>query len=161
VEHRDAVAGDPELVIADEPTTALDVTVQAQVLRLLQRLRDEIGCSIVLITHDLGVAAQISDRIAVLYAGRIAEIGPAAEVLDSPAHPYTKGLLGSRLTLDTARDRKLAALPGAVPSPASPLPGCAFEPRCAAAVGDCATSLPEPVVVAPQRVSACIRPIPD
>ncbi len=130
-----AVAGDPELVIADEPTTALDVTVQAQVLRLLQRLRDEIGCSIVLITHDLGVAAQISDRIAVLYAGRIAEIGPAADVLASPAHPYTRGLLGSRLTLDTARDRKLAALPGAVPSPASPLPGCAFEPRCAAAAG--------------------------
>lgn len=156
-----AVAGDPELVIADEPTTALDVTVQAQVLRLLQRLRDEIGCSIVLITHDLGVAAQISDRIAVLYAGRIAEIGPAAEVLARPAHPYTKGLLGSRLTLDTARDRKLAALPGAVPSPASPLPGCAFEPRCTAATGECSTSLPEPVVVAPQRVSACIRPIAD
>ncbi|MFN6550324.1 dipeptide ABC transporter ATP-binding protein [Mycolicibacterium septicum] len=156
-----AVAGDPELVIADEPTTALDVTVQAQVLRLLQRLRDEIGCSIVLITHDLGVAAQISDRIAVLYAGRIAEIGPADEVLARPAHPYTKGLLGSRLTLDTARDRKLAALPGAVPSPASPLPGCAFEPRCTAATGECATSLPEPVVVAPQRVSSCIRPIAD
>ncbi|QRY54902.1 dipeptide ABC transporter ATP-binding protein [Mycolicibacterium septicum] len=156
-----AVAGDPELVIADEPTTALDVTVQAQVLRLLQRLRDEIGCSIVLITHDLGVAAQISDRIAVLYAGRIAEIGPAAEVLARPAHPYTKGLLGSRLTLDTARDRKLAALPGAVPSPASPLPGCAFEPRCTVSTGECSTSLPEPVVVAPQRVSACIRPIAD
>lgn len=156
-----AVAGDPELVIADEPTTALDVTVQAQVLRLLQRLRDEIGCSIVLITHDLGVAAQISDRIAVLYAGRIAEIGPAADVLARPAHPYTKGLLGSRLTLDTARDRKLAALPGAVPSPASPLPGCAFGPRCTAATGECSTSLPEPVVVAPQRVSACIRPMAD
>ncbi|MEV0674831.1 ABC transporter ATP-binding protein [Mycobacterium sp. NPDC050441] len=156
-----AVAGNPELVIADEPTTALDVTVQAQVLRLLQRLRDEIGCSIVLITHDLGVAAQISDRIAVLYAGRIAEIGPAAEVLANPAHPYTHGLLGSRLTLDTARDRKLAALPGAVPSPASPLPGCAFEPRCAAATGDCSASLPEPVAVAPQRVSACVRPAPE
>ncbi|MFV8176197.1 dipeptide ABC transporter ATP-binding protein [Mycolicibacterium peregrinum] len=156
-----AVAGDPELVIADEPTTALDVTVQAQVLRLLQRLRDEIGCSIVLITHDLGVAAQISDRIAVLYAGRIAEIGPAAEVLASPAHPYTKGLLASRLTLDTARDRKLAALPGAVPSPASPLPGCAFQPRCAVASGDCSTSLPEPIVVAAERVSACIRPMAD
>ncbi|OLP04075.1 peptide ABC transporter ATP-binding protein [Mycolicibacterium porcinum] len=156
-----AVAGDPELVIADEPTTALDVTVQAQVLRLLQRLRDEIGCSIVLITHDLGVAAQISDRIAVLYAGRIAEIGPAAEVLANPAHPYTKGLLGSRLTLDTPRDRKLAALQGAVPSPASPLPGCAFEPRCAVASGDCSTSLPEPIAVAPQRVSACIRPMAD
>ncbi|WP_082022737.1 dipeptide ABC transporter ATP-binding protein [Mycolicibacterium setense] len=156
-----AVAGNPELVIADEPTTALDVTVQAQVLRLLQRLRDEIGCSIVLITHDLGVAAQISDRIAVLYAGRIAEIGPAAEVLARPAHPYTHGLLGSRLTLDTPRDRMLAALPGAVPSPAAPLAGCAFTPRCTAAIGDCATSAPEPVVVAPQRVSACIRPMAD
>lgn len=153
-----AVAGDPELVIADEPTTALDVTVQAQVLRLLQRLRDEIGCSIVLITHDLGVAAQISDRIAVLYAGRIAEIGPAAEVLAAPAHPYTKGLLASRLTLDTPRGQKLAALPGAVPSPAAPLPGCAFAPRCTAAIRDCSTSVPEPVVVAPQWISACIRP---
>ncbi|WP_454793434.1 dipeptide ABC transporter ATP-binding protein [Mycolicibacterium lutetiense] len=156
-----AVAGNPELVIADEPTTALDVTVQAQVLRLLQRLRDEIGCSIVLITHDLGVAAQISDRIAVLYAGRIAEIGPAAEVLARPAHPYTTGLLGSRLTLKTPRDRKLAALPGAVPSPVSPLPGCAFEPRCAAAADECVTRPPEAVAVAPQRVSACIRSIQD
>ena len=90
-----AIAGDPELIIADEPTTALDVTVQAQVLRLLQRLRDEIGCSIVLITHDLGVAAQISDRIAVLYAGRIAEIGPTADVLAdtrSPVHPRAAAL---------------------------------------------------------------------
>ena len=131
-----AIAGDPALIIADEPTTALDVTVQAQVLRLLQRLRDEIGCSIVLITHDLGVAAQIADRIAVLYAGRIAEIGPTAEVLGTPAHPYTHGLLRSRLTLDTARDRKLAALAGSVPSPVSPLPGCAFAPRCALATDD-------------------------
>jgi peptide/nickel transport system ATP-binding protein len=156
-----AVAGSPELVIADEPTTALDVTVQAQVLRLLQRLRDEIGCSIVLITHDLGVAAQISDRIAVLYAGRIAEIGPAADVLARPAHPYTHGLLRSRLTLETARDRRLAALAGAVPSPISPLPGCAFAPRCALVTADCTTSSPEPLVVAPQRVSACIRSLHD
>src|SRR4051794_17636632 len=92
-----AIAGDPDLIVADEPTTALDVTVQAQVLRLLQSLRDEIGCSIVFITHDLGVAAQISDRIAVLYAGRVAEIGPTTDVLDRPAHPYTHGLLRSRL----------------------------------------------------------------
>ena len=125
-----AIAGDPDLIIADEPTTALDVTVQAQVLRLLRGLRDEIGCSIVFITHDLGVAAQISDRIAVLYAGRIAEVGPTAAVLGAPAHPYTHGLLRSRLTLHTARDRKLAALAGSVPSAVSPLPGCAFEPRC-------------------------------
>jgi peptide/nickel transport system ATP-binding protein len=154
-----AIAGDPELIIADEPTTALDVTVQAQVLRLLQRLRDEIGCSIVLITHDLGVAAQISDRIAVLYAGRIAEIGPVAEVLGRPAHPYTHGLLRSRLTLETARDRKLAALAGSVPSPVTPLPGCAFVPRCALATDDCTKAPPAPIPVELDRVSACIRPL--
>jgi peptide/nickel transport system ATP-binding protein len=151
-----AVAGNPELIIADEPTTALDVTVQAQVLRLLLRLRDEIGCSIVFITHDLGVAAQVSDRIAVLYAGRIAEIGPAAGVLGLPAHPYTHGLLRSRLTLDTARHRKLAALAGSVPSAVDPLPGCAFAPRCVLATPACEVTPPDPSTIAAGRVSACI-----
>jgi peptide/nickel transport system ATP-binding protein len=153
-----AIAGSPELIIADEPTTALDVTVQAQVLRLLLRLRDEIGCSIVFITHDLGVAAQVSDRIAVLYAGRIAEIGPTAEVLSRPVHPYTHGLLRSRLTLDTARHRKLAALAGSVPSPVAPLPGCAFAPRCVLAALACEATPPDPITIAPGRVSACIVP---
>lgn len=153
-----AIAGDPELIIADEPTTALDVTVQAQVLTLLQGLRDQIGCSIVFITHDLGVAAQISDRIAVLYAGRIAEIGPTAEVLQAPAHPYTRGLLRSRLTLHTQRGRPLAALPGSVPSPLTPLPGCAFVPRCDLATEDCTKTPPDPITVAPGRVSACLLP---
>jgi peptide/nickel transport system ATP-binding protein len=156
-----AIAGDPELIIADEPTTALDVTVQAQVLRLLARLRDDLGCSIVLITHDLGVAAQIADRIAVLYAGRIAELGPSAEVLGAPAHPYTHGLLRSRLTLETARDRRLAALAGSVPSAVDPLPGCAFVPRCALAADDCTVTPPETVAVGPVRVSACIRALDD
>jgi peptide/nickel transport system ATP-binding protein len=156
-----AVAGNPELIIADEPTTALDVTVQAQVLRLLGRLRDEIGCSIVLITHDLGVAAQIADRIAVLYAGRIAEIGPTADVLGAPAHPYTHGLLRSRLTLDTSRGHKLAALAGSVPSATAPLPGCAFVPRCAMATDHCTATPPDPIAVAPNRVSACIRSLED
>jgi peptide/nickel transport system ATP-binding protein len=151
-----AIAGNPELIIADEPTTALDVTVQAQVLRLLVKLRDEIGCSIVFITHDLGVAAQISDRIAVLYAGRIAEIGPAAEVLGLPAHPYTHGLLRSRLTLNTARHHKLAALAGSVPSAVDPLPGCAFAPRCVLATPACEVTPPDPSAIAPGRVSACI-----
>jgi peptide/nickel transport system ATP-binding protein len=151
-----AIAGNPELIIADEPTTALDVTVQAQVLRLLLKLRDEIGCSIVFITHDLGVAAQISDRIAVLYAGRIAEIGPAAEVLGLPAHPYTHGLLRSRLTLNTARHHKLAALAGSVPSAVDPLPGCAFAPRCVLATPACEVTPPDPSAIAPGRVSACI-----
>jgi len=156
-----AIAGDPELIVADEPTTALDVTVQAQVLRLLQSLRDEIGCSIVFITHDLGVAAQISDRIAVLYAGRVAEIGPTREVLDRPAHPYTHGLLRSRLTLDTARDQRLAALAGSVPSAVTPLPGCAFAPRCVLETPACSTVPPNPVAVADGRVSACILPFDD
>ncbi len=151
-----AIAGNPDLIIADEPTTALDVTVQAQVLRLLLRLRDEIGCGIVFITHDLGVAAQISDRIAVLYAGRIAEVGPAAEVLGSPAHPYTRGLLRSRLTLQTARGERLAAMPGSVPSALSPLPGCAFAPRCAQVTDDCEKSPPDVVSVGAGRVSACL-----
>ncbi|MHA3022768.1 dipeptide ABC transporter ATP-binding protein [Mycobacterium sp. BMJ-28] len=155
-----AIAGDPELIIADEPTTALDVTVQAQVLTLLQGLRDQIGCSIVFITHDLGVAAQISDRIAVLYAGRIAEIGPTARVLGAPAHPYTRGLLRSRLTLQTPRRSRLAALPGSVPSPLSPLPGCAFVPRCDLATEDCTKTPPDPVPVGPDRLSACVLP-PD
>jgi len=153
-----AIAGNPELIIADEPTTALDVTVQAQVLRLLLRLRDEIGCSIMFITHDLGVAAQISDCIAVLYAGRIAEIGPTAEVLGQPAHPYTHGLLRSRLTLNTARHRKLAALGGSVPSPVEPLPGCAFAPRCVVATPACEAKPPDPTTFAAGRVSACIVP---
>ena len=153
-----AIAGDPELIIADEPTTALDVTVQAQVLSLLQGLRDQLGCSIVFITHDLGVAAQISDRIAVLYAGRIAEIGPTADVLRAPAHPYTRGLLRSRLTLQTARGQRLAALSGSVPSPVVPLPGCAFVPRCELATDDCTKSPPDPISVAPARVSACLLP---
>jgi len=156
-----AIAGDPELIVADEPTTALDVTVQAQVLRLLQRLRDEIGCSIVLITHDLGVAAQISDRIAVLYAGRIAEVGPTADVLGTPAHPYTHGLLRSRLTLDTARDQRLAALAGSVPSAMTPLSGCAFAPRCVLETPECSTTPPEPVTVAEGRLSACVLPFDE
>ncbi|WP_319457842.1 MULTISPECIES: ABC transporter ATP-binding protein [unclassified Mycobacterium] len=156
-----AIAGDPELIVADEPTTALDVTVQAQVLRLLQRLRDEIGCSIVLITHDLGVAAQISDRIAVLYAGRIAELGPTADVLGTPAHPYTHGLLRSRLTLDTARDQRLAALAGSVPSAVTPLSGCAFAPRCVLETPECSTTPPEPTAVADDRVSACVLPFDE
>lgn len=125
-----AVAGNPSLIIADEPTTALDVTVQAQVLRLLADLRDNLGCSILLITHDLGVASQISNRIAVMYAGRLVEQGLSDDVLHSPAHPYTISLLRSRLSLDTRRDRPLPALPGGAPDPADMPPGCAFAPRC-------------------------------
>ncbi|HKB29712.1 MAG TPA: ABC transporter ATP-binding protein [Streptosporangiaceae bacterium] len=153
-----AIAGNPSLVVADEPTTALDVTVQAQVLALLRSLTEEVGCGFLLITHDLGVAAQVADRVAVMYAGRLAEVGPARAVLGAPAHPYSAGLIGSRLSLATRRDRPLAALPGDLPDPAAPPPGCPFEPRCAVATDRCAQVLPEPTEVAAGQLSACILP---
>jgi peptide/nickel transport system ATP-binding protein len=151
-----AVAGSPSLVIADEPTTALDVTVQAQVLTLLRSLRDEVGCSVLMITHDLGVAAQVADRVAVMYAGRLAEIGQAEAVLGAAAHPYTLGLIRSRLSLDTDRSRPLIALAGDVPSPTDPEPGCAFSPRCELAAPECDATPPPAVEVAPGHRSACI-----
>jgi peptide/nickel transport system ATP-binding protein len=152
-----AVAGNPALVIADEPTTALDVMVQAQVLGLLRSLRDEIGCSVLLITHDLGVAAQVADRVAVMYAGRLAELGPAGTVLRSAAHPYSLALTRARLSLSAERGRTLATLPGEVPDPADPPPGCAFAPRCSLAIADCLTRPPDPVLVDEGHLSACIR----
>jgi peptide/nickel transport system ATP-binding protein len=152
-----AVAGNPSLIIADEPTTALDVMVQAQVLGLLRSLRDEIGCSVLMITHDLGVAAQVADRVAVMYAGRLAELGPAAAVLQSAAHPYSLALTRARLSVSAERGRALATLPGEVPDPADPPPGCPFEPRCALAISECVTSLPDLVLVDEGHFSACIR----
>jgi peptide/nickel transport system ATP-binding protein len=132
-----AVAGPPKLVVADEPTTALDVTVQAQILSLLRRLRDELGMAMLFITHDLGVASQVADRIAVLYAGQLMEVGPSRAMLADPSHPYTRGLMRSRLTLRTERARRIAALPGEPPDPAAPPPGCPFVPRCALADPHC------------------------
>jgi peptide/nickel transport system ATP-binding protein len=149
-----AVAGDPALVIADEPTTALDVTVQAQVLALLRRLRDDVGCSVLLITHDLGVAAQVADRVAVLYAGRIAEVGPTAAVLQAPMHPYTVGLIRSRLSLGTERGRPLGTLEGGPPDPSAPLPGCSFAPRCALVTAQCREVVPAAAEVS-GHVRAC------
>jgi peptide/nickel transport system ATP-binding protein len=151
-----AVAGEPSLVVADEPTTALDVTVQAQVLGLLRSLRDEIGCSFLLITHDLGVAAQVADRVAVMYAGRLAEVGPTAAILKDAAHPYSVGLMRSRLSLSSERGRPLATLRGDVPDPAEPPPGCPFEPRCDLAAEQCRTAPPEPMEVVPGHLSACV-----
>ena len=118
----------PQLVIADEPTTALDVTIQAQILDLLKSLQDEIGMSILLITHDLGVVAETSHDVAVMYAGRIVEQADVLELFDNPLHPYTVGLFRSRPTLD--HKGPLAAIPGQVPSPLAIPPGCPFHPRC-------------------------------
>ncbi len=164
-----ALAGNPSLIIADEPTTALDVTVQAQVLALLRELRDTFGCSIVLITHDLAVAAQIADRIAVLYAGRIAELGPASSIIHRPTHPYTIGLLRSRLSLQTPRDVSLRTLVADDAPVSERMKGCAYHTRCPLALETCATEQPAliPAVLsnetagAAATLRACWRPLED
>jgi peptide/nickel transport system ATP-binding protein len=154
-----AVAGKPDLVIADEPTTALDVTVQAQVLGLLRDLCNELGTSFIVVTHDIGVASQIADRVAVMYGGRVAEMGSMDEVLRAPSHPYTVGLLNSRLDLDLPLGRAIHALPGQPPDPRDHPKGCAFSPRCAAATVACTDVLPEPRPSAAHGgMTACIVP---
>jgi oligopeptide/dipeptide ABC transporter ATP-binding protein len=126
------------VLIADEPTTALDVTIQAQILRLIRRLRAELHTAVVLITHDLGVVAQVADRVAVMYAGRFVEVGPTAEVFGSPRHPYTLGLLASVPRTDRPRSALLRAISGQPPPMTMDDEGCAFRPRCHAAHAACA-----------------------
>ena len=158
-----AVAGKPAFVVADEPTTALDVTVQAQILDLVAKLRRELSTSFLFVTHDLGVAAEVADRIVVMYAGRVVEVGPADELFRRPRHPYTAGLLRSRLQLDTDRARPVATLPGEPPDPRAHPPGCAFAPRCALATPECSLEAP-PLAVVPaggpdggHHLAACIH----
>ena len=134
-----ALCAEPELVIADEPTTALDVSVQAQIIALLKRLCREHGTAVMLITHDMGVIAETADRVAVMYAGRIAEIGPVRDVVQQPLHPYTKGLMGAIPTLAGAADR-LVQIPGSMPRLTAIPPGCAFHPRCRARLRAAAAS---------------------
>nr|WMC98904.1 ABC transporter ATP-binding protein [Aminobacter aminovorans] len=157
-----ALACDPTLLIADEPTTALDVTIQAQILELLQGLQRERGMGVLFVTHNLGVVAEIADRVAVMYAGRIVEFGPVAEVFRNPRHPYTLGLLNSmpRLGAASAMKRageKLNAIPGMVPSLADMPGGCAFAPRCGFALKACRDKIPELESVAAGHGSRCIR----
>ena len=135
-----ALAAGPRVLIADEPTTALDVTVQKQIIELLATLRRELQLSLLFITHDFGVVAQIADRVAVMYAGRVVEEGPASEILRRPRHPYTQGLL--RAAPRIARER-LVAIPGTVPTLDSLPSGCAFGPRCAQHMPECDASMPE------------------
>jgi len=125
-----ALASNPMLLIADEPTTAVDVTIQAQILRLLRQLQDDLGMSILMITHDLGVVANIAHRIAVMYWGKIVEKGPVLEIFQNPRHPYTQGLLGSITDIDLDDRERIRTIPGVVPHPYAVLPGCAFHPRC-------------------------------
>ena len=149
-----ALACRPSLLIADEPTTALDVTIQAQILALLKELQRELGMAVILITHDLGVVAQMVDRVIVMYGGRVAEEGTAEDVFGAPAHPYTKLLLESIPSLDHERDR-LPAIPGMVPTLAELPPGCRFHPRCPSVMPRCRTEIPPPVTVAVGHRAAC------
>ncbi len=151
-----ALAARPRLLIADEPTTALDVTIQAQILDLLQELREASGMAVLLITHDLGVIAELCDRVAVMYGGRIVECARAADLFDLPAHPYTIGLLASRPLLGAEVDR-LTTIEGVVPGVGRFPPGCRFAPRCARAAPECARE-PPLVARAPGRHVACWRP---
>jgi peptide/nickel transport system ATP-binding protein len=137
-----ALAAEPKLVIADEPTTALDVSIQAQIIALLKKLCREHGTAVMLVTHDMGVIAETADRVAVMYAGRIAEVGPVAEVIHRPQHPYTVGLMGSIPTFADGGDR-LAQIDGTMPRLTEIPPGCAFHPRCAHAFDRCARERPE------------------
>jgi oligopeptide/dipeptide ABC transporter ATP-binding protein len=148
-----AIACRPPLVVADEPTTALDATVQAEILDLLVAMRQESGLSLLLITHDLGIVARMADRVAVMYAGRIVETGPARGVLAAPGHPYTRGLLAS--LPGSIPGTRLEAIPGAVPDLAALPPGCAFAPRCAARFGACDASRPDAFTVSPGHSARC------
>ena len=151
-----ALACDPKLLVADEPTTALDVTIQAQILDLMRALKDKTGAAILLITHDLGVVAEMAQRVVVMYAGRKVEEAPVAELFERPRHPYTRGLLKSipRLGAKVGRVR-LAEIPGMVPSLREPIAGCAFATRCPYAIERCRTEAPPLEVMAEGHVAAC------
>jgi oligopeptide/dipeptide ABC transporter ATP-binding protein len=149
-----ALASEPKLLVADEPTTALDVTIQAQILELLRELKERLGMSMLLITHNLGIVGQMADRVAVMYAGQIVEVAPTAELLRRPLHPYTRALINSVPKLGGGAER-LTAIAGAVPNPGSMPPGCRFEPRCAKARPDCARHIPQLIEVESGRWVRC------
>ncbi|MGZ4320352.1 MAG: ABC transporter ATP-binding protein [Gaiellaceae bacterium] len=151
-----ALVNDPDLLIADEPTTALDVTTQAQILNLMDRLQEEFGSAIIMITHDLGVVAEIADDIVVMYAAKVVEQAPVDDLFKAPRHPYTWGLLGSLPRLNTDVER-LVQIPGSPPSLLNPPRGCRFNPRCSYVFGRCKEEEPElmPVTSAPEHLQAC------
>jgi peptide/nickel transport system ATP-binding protein len=149
-----ALCAEPELVIADEPTTALDVSVQAQIIDLLREICTERGAAVLLITHDMGVIAETADRVAVLYAGRLAEIGPVRDIIDRAEHPYTQGLMGSIPAISDTGDR-LVQIPGAMPRLSAIPAGCAFNPRCPHVFDRCRTERPEALERPGGRRVAC------
>lgn len=153
-----ALCAEPSLVIADEPTTALDVSVQAQIIALLRRLCRDRGTAVMLVTHDMGVIAEAADRVAVMYAGRLAELGPVRAVINAPRHPYADGLMGAMPSLSIGQ-RRLRQIPGAMPRPSNIPPGCAFNPRCPRAADKCRTDPPPTIADDPQGRAACWFPM--
>jgi peptide/nickel transport system ATP-binding protein len=147
-----AICAEPELIIADEPTTALDVSVQAQIIALIKRLGRDHGTAVMLVTHDMGVIAETSDRVAVMYAGRVAEIGPVQDVVQNPLHPYAKGLMGAIPTLASEANR-LVQIPGSMPRLSAIPQGCSFNPRCSQAFDRCRIERPEPIKHGRQSVA--------
>mgnify|MGYP000895783374 CR=1 FL=1 len=154
-----ALAQNPPVIIADEPTTALDVTVQAQILALMENLVRRFGSALILITHDLAVVSEMTDRVAVMYCGRVVEEGPTRELVHNPFHPYTKGLLESIPRLSGERSRRLPQIPGMVPSLFDLPPGCSFAPRCGYATELCRKEAPRMRAVAPGRKVSCHNPV--
>ena len=150
-----AIVNRPQLLIADEPTTALDVTIQAQILELLASLREKFGLAMLFVSHDLAVVSQIADRVAVMYAGKLVEMGSREDIFRVPAHPYTRGLLNAVPTLETDRMRPLRTMEGTVPSGAAIREGCGFEPRCAFRIPSCAQTSPPLVEVGPGHWARC------
>jgi peptide/nickel transport system ATP-binding protein len=153
-----ALAVNPRLIVADEPTTALDVSIQSQIIQLLKRLTREHGTAVMLVTHDMGVIAETADRVAVMYAGRIVEIGPVGDVIHRARHPYTVGLMGSIPSIVEERDR-LAQIDGTMPRLTAIPPGCAFHPRCPRVTQRCASERPE-LTPAGRTEAACWNPVP-
>ena len=150
-----ALACNPKLLIADEPTTALDVTIQAQILDLMRELQKDVGMSIMIITHDLGVVAELSDYVAVMYASKVVEYATVAELFKNPLHPYTLGLFKSRPSLGSRKSEKLSVIPGTVPNPLRFPPGCKFHPRCPQAVEKCKSAEPALRELTPGHWVAC------
>ncbi|MGA9709635.1 MAG: ABC transporter ATP-binding protein [Candidatus Sulfotelmatobacter sp.] len=150
-----AIVNRPQLLIADEPTTALDVTIQAQILELLAELRRKFGLAMLFISHDLAVVSQVADRVAVMYAGSVVELGTKQEIFRAPAHPYTRGLLQAVPDLKTDRGQPLGTIEGTVPPLQAMPPGCTFEPRCGLRVAECARELPPLVEVAQGHWARC------